>query len=129
MIKVVLNGDAELVLPVTPERIRVKSEQDVRTHYNYWNGYCVRAGHKKPKNITFEAFFPRDGSADDYIIGDARGLGCVSMIEKWRNDKTPVLLTVSELGIGENYFVDSFIYEYTPGGDIAYEISLLEVTE
>lgn len=127
MVKVTLVGSSTLVLPVTPEEIKVESEQIVNKFYNYWSGYNVRKSHLKPKVISFSSFFPALASeCDEHIVGTVIGLDCVKTIESWRRSLDAIRVIIPELSIDGYYCIESFPYSIGRSGNINYSISLCE---
>lgn len=127
-ITLVGSGGEELILPVTPERIKVTSECEVRKYENFWRGTVIRKGFMQPRELKIESFIPAvQTEADLHIVSKTLGYECVNKIESWRQSLTSVRIIVSEMKIDAQFVIGSFNYEAGKGGLIWYSLEAVEV--
>lgn len=127
-ITLVGNGNEELTLPVTPERIKITSECEVRKYDNFWRGPILKKGFMQPRELKLESFIPSiDSETDSHVLSKYFGFACVNKIESWRKSQSSIRIIIKEMEIDTKFIIGSFNYEAGKGGLIWYTLEATEV--
>ena len=120
--------DAEIELPVTPEKYAC-TVGNMNETVNIINaGEYLMMGKTGLKTITLESFFP----AQDYNFASGGGdpWGAVDTIDKMRLSGKKIELSISGSSVEFSCLIDSFEYgEQDGSGDVYYKIALREYRE
>jgi nucleoid-associated protein YgaU len=126
----ILRGEERLQLPVNPESITVTSpfgHEDVSVAQL---GELTVIGDRLPKEFTFASFFPRDyNPAYCEYTNIPAPWDAVNMIEKFRDTRRQLRLTVTGTPINLHATVRDFTYEPDRAGnpgDIYFSLTLKE---
>ena len=126
-------------LTVMPQRIRITSPQNVRRDVFISKGETVDIGYSKPREISFDSFFPR--FADTYTEGEANSRGELLIAplsnnpeRSWvdimqRLERKVLSVAIFELKIIGTYIMSRDFELMIIGGhgdDIEYRMSLVE---
>lgn len=113
-------------LPVIPSEIMIKSPQKNDIFESISMGELKLIGTKGLKAISLSSFFP----VKDYpFLKDRtyKGFEYVNIIEKWRDNKKPLRLIITETNINIPITIDDFEYGINDGsGDVYYTLSISE---
>lgn len=119
-------GDERLVLPITPTKYEVGTEQENKSVDITQVGEALLFGNPKLKTLSFDGFFP----AKDYpfVVGDKRKPAeLISLIEKWKESKKPIRVIVSDGPINLMMAIMSFPWKKQENtGDLYWTLSLKE---
>lgn len=121
------NGAERLRLPVNPEAISISSpfgHEDV--NIAQFGEYSV-IGERELKEFSFSSFFPRDYNPAycEFSVFSAPWT-YVNVLERWRDSRKPMRLTITGTPINEAVTIREFSYEPDKAGnpgDIYYTLS------
>lgn len=114
-----------LLLPVTPPEISVKSDAKITTYDTVDGGEILHIGKRKLQEISWECFFP--AARAPYVLNTSMfGMEYVWAIEKMRESREPLYLTIPELGISMQAALSSFPWSQRQGKDIFYSMTFNE---
>lgn len=111
-----------LLLPVTPPEISVKSDAKITTYDTVDGGEILHIGKRKLQEVSWESFFP--AARAPYVLNTSMfGMEYVWAIEKMRESREPLYLTIPELGISMQAALSSFPWSQRQGKDIFYSMT------
>lgn len=114
-----------LLLPVTPPEISVKSDAKITTYDTVDGGEILHIGKRKLQEVSWECFFP--AARAPYVLNTSMfGMEYVWAIEKMRESREPLYLTIPELGISMQAALSSFPWSQRQGKDIFYSMTFNE---
>ena len=112
-----------LLIPVTPPEIHVKSDAKITTYDTVDGGEITHIGKRKLQEVSWECFFPAFHAP--YVLNTSMyGMEYVWAIEKMRDSREPLQLTIPELGISMQAAIASFPWSQRRGKDIFYSMTL-----
>ncbi|RSL29101.1 LysM peptidoglycan-binding domain-containing protein [Salibacterium salarium] len=121
------NGAEKLRLPVNPETIEVTSPFGYEDVEVARIGEYTIIGERGLREVSFGSFFPRDYNPSYCEYADFPSpQECVNTIERWRDTRRPIRLTITGAGINLAVTLRSFPIEPERAGnpgDIYYEMS------
>lgn len=121
-----VNNRATVIqLPVPPAEFTVEKPQGNETFETASKGWVKLIGATDLKSISFSSFFP----VKDYPFLRNRtmwGFSYVELLDRWKNQKLPIRLTINTGGISFPCVVDDFSYSVGTTGDINYDITFGE---
>mgnify|MGYP007101845646 CR=1 FL=1 len=126
---VVLSSSGErFVLPVTPWRYQVQTEQDNQLVDILDTGEALIFGNPKLKRLKFSCFFPALKHKYRFAVGDTKETDeCIALIEKWKENKSPVRVIITDSPINLQMAIMEFNYKEKDGTrDINYDLSFTE---
>lgn len=119
-------GEERLVLPITPSKYEVGTEQGNKSVDITQVGEVLLFGNPKLKTLSFEGFFP----AKDYpfVVGDKRKPAeLIALVEKWKESKKPVRVIISDGPINLMMAIMSFPWKKQENtGDLYFTLSFKE---
>ncbi|MBQ9213405.1 MAG: hypothetical protein IJ150_05635 [Bacteroidales bacterium] len=119
-----------LYLPVTPWKYSVTTAQNNKIVDILDYGEALLFGNAKLKQLKFSCFFPNQERHKNhrYVVGDDRSPEeCVNQIIKWKEDKKPVRVIITDSPINMMMAITEFkYYEKDNTRDIWYDISFKE---
>jgi LysM domain len=123
-------GAEKLRLPVNPSTLNVKSPFGVTDVEVARMGEFTVIGYRGLKEYSFGSFFPRDYNSTycEYSQLEPPRV-YVSTIEKWRDNRYPLRLTITGTNINTPVTIREFDYEFERAGnpgDIYFDITLKE---
>lgn len=119
------NRETVIQIPVPPSEFTVSKPQGNETFETASMGWLKLIGTAELKSISFSSFFP----VKDYPFLRNRtmwGFSYVEIIDRWKNQKIPIRLTINTGGISFPCVVDDFSYSVGTTGDINYDITFGE---
>lgn len=128
----ILELDEErLVMPVTPWKYSVQTEQNNKIVDILDFGENLIFGNTKLKKFKVSCFFPKMSHEYTFVVGDNRDPDeCIDLITKWKEGKTPIRVIVTDSVINWMMAIDSFDYREKDGSkDVHYEASFIETRE
>ena len=128
-----LSRDVRLRLPVNPASVSVSSPFGYEDIQIASFGEITVIGDRGQAQIEFSSFFPRDYNPAFCEYADFPSpIECVRIIEKLRDNRKPLRLTVTGTNINNIFTIRDFSYEPERAGnpgDIYYSLSLKEYRE
>ncbi|MCX8132023.1 MAG: LysM peptidoglycan-binding domain-containing protein [Clostridia bacterium] len=125
------NNYAEtLILPVVPDQLEIKTGLNNNTLEVISLGEIGVIGNRKLKTITVSSFFPKYYSS--YLqCGEnemSRPYAAVEKIERWRDSKRPIRITITGMSVNMPCMIEEFSYREKGGqpGDVYYDLVLKE---
>lgn len=128
----ILELDEErLVLPVTPWKYSVQTEQNNKIVDILDFGENLVFGNTKLKKLKVSCFLPKMSHEYTFVVGDNRDPDeCIDLITKWKEGKTPIRVIITDSPVNWMMAIDSFDYREKDGSrDVHYESSLVETRE
>lgn len=130
-IKISFNSGAEnLLLPVLPDQLEIKTGLANSTFDVTGLGEVGIIGNRKLYTISITSFFPADYAPYCQYKDIPEPRTAIGMIEKWRDSKKPIRLTITgtPMDINMPCMIEEFSYREKGGqpGDIYYDLSLKE---
>lgn len=130
-----LNGGIQNILPIIPEKLRVRTGENNET-FQTLDGFIRLTGAKTLKEFSWDSFLPVNKSYPFQTFGsDLDGWNYVNFFETIHENNIPCRLIVTtpkrrlptqRTVINTLVSVDSFEYETDKVGDINYTLSLTE---
>lgn len=121
-----LNGDEEIILPITPERVSIEKGISIDTVNIVGIGDIRMAGRRTLADISFESFFP----AKRYSFASPKNTNAYAYVDKFNSivsKRKPVRFIVSGTDINIRVLIKSFTHGEGPGGnDVEYTMKLSE---
>jgi nucleoid-associated protein YgaU len=122
-------GSDKIRLPVNPETLSISSPFGTETIEIDGLGEINLVKFRGVKEITFDSFFPKTYNPSYCLYKSFPSPeSCINLIEKWRNSRKPIRLTITETKINLLMDIPDFTYEHRAGnyGDIFFSITLTE---
>ena len=125
---VLSSGEERFTLPVTPWRYQVQTSQDNHLIEILEVGERLIFGNPKLKRLKFKCFFPAVKHQYPFVVGDvAETSECIALLEKWKENRAPVRVIITDSVVNLNMAIENFNYEEKDGSrDIYYDLSLTE---
>ena len=120
--------NVKIVLPVTPRKYNVETEQMNKIVDILDFGEALIFGNAKLKKIKFGIFLPATVHNYPFVVGVRKEPNeIIDQITKWKESKKPVRLIITDSPINLMTAIMSFDYDERDGSrDIYYNISLTE---
>lgn len=125
--QVILIGNSErLILPVTPQKYSVTTSQDNKTFDILDSGETLIFGNEKLSKLKFSSFFPAPFHRYPFVVGTIiEPSDAVALILKWKTDKLPVQVIITDSPVNDNFAIMEFNYNEKDGSrDIYFDLSL-----
>ena len=125
------NEDERLVLPVTPFKYSVTTEQNNKVVDILDFGENLIFGNTKLKKLKVNCFFPQMSHNYTFVVGDNKNPDeCIELITKWKENKKPVRVIITESPVNLMMGIIEFSYKERDGSrDIYYELEFTESKE
>lgn len=125
-------------IPVLPEEFKITKPQGNENFETVTGSELKLIGNPKLKSISFSSFFPArdytfirdnnqysDGTKVIYS-GGCRGFEYIDALDRWKNEKLPIRLIITDTPINMAVAVENFEYSIRRDGDLYYSITLDE---
>lgn len=112
--------------PVIPKENMVSSPQEINKLDTIGQGEINLAGLLGNRQLSITSFFP---VRSYYFSKDSTytGMGYIDKIEKWRKERKPLYISVSDINIAMRCNISNLDYGIIDGsGDIAYSLKITE---
>lgn len=123
----------KVMLPVSPEELKVTSPFGVNRIDVAHRGEITQIGFRQLREFEFSSFFPKNFAS--YCVTTSKTLKSPESyrktIEGYRSKRQPIWLIVTDLKISVKVVIERFDYEFKGGevGDMYYTIKLVEYKE
>lgn len=116
-----------LELPVPLQEWSLDSPQNTYTFNTLETGDILALGAEQLKSIAITSFFPSQKYSFLYTKNIKDPWECVNMINRWKNSKEPIRLTIVGTNINLNMGISKFSYDKMDGTkDVGFTLELLE---
>lgn len=119
-------------LPIVPSKIKIASPMKNEIFETANFGDIKLIGLEGLKNTSLESFFPNNKYIYDKNNFEYKADYYVNLIEKWKNERIPIRIIISNTSFSFNKLmsIESFEYSIEDGsGDIYYTLNLEEFRE
>lgn len=125
---VLSSGEERFALPVTPYKYQVQTAQDNQIVEILDTGERLLFGNPKLKRLRFGCFFPATKHKYPFVVGDIKETDeCIALLEKWKEDKSPVRVIITDSPINLQMAIMDFNYREQDGSrDIYYDLNFTE---
>ena len=126
---VVLETDNQrFVLPVTPSKFTVSTDQDNHVVNILDFGENLIAGNTKIKRLKFSGFFPATFHEYSFVVGDIKDAAeCVDLITKWKESNALIRVIITDSPVNLLMMIMSFDFKERDGTrDIYFDLEFAE---
>lgn len=127
--QIIMSSGAErFSLPVVPARYQIQTEQLNKIVDILDFGEMALFGNSALAKIKLSGFFPATFHNYPFVTGDVKEpAACIELITKWRTDKSPVRLIITDSTVNLMAAIKQFDYRERDGTrDVYFDLSLVE---